>query len=191
MAGSPSAIPPSLPEDGRDVAVEFLSSKRLSPDQEHVGVELRKLAPIGVQLQGGPDAMPGPPHTPKTTARFININLGVGKEGRAAKRQFRLPSRLPMSTRSFARRGGDHLPVTVKTRSAERRFARSGRHRLRIQDAGAAAFTPRPHPDPDVSARRLERIASVVEALTIPVVAAGTSDAEDVVRMKNHPAPAS
>jgi nifR3 family TIM-barrel protein len=83
-----------------------------------------------------------------------------------------------------------HLPVTVKTRSG---WSEDNRDpvgiALRMQDAGASAFTLHARTRTQMFAGRAnwDEIARVVEALDIPVIGNGDiHSAEDVVRMKEH-----
>ncbi len=83
-----------------------------------------------------------------------------------------------------------HLPVTVKTRSGWNEESRDPVSiALRMQDAGARAFTLHARTRTQMFSGRADwdEIATVVEALDIPVIGNGdVQNAEDVVRMKEH-----
>jgi nifR3 family TIM-barrel protein len=83
-----------------------------------------------------------------------------------------------------------HLPVTVKTRSGwNEEQRRPVEIALRMQDAGAAAFTlhARTRTQMFTGHANWDEIAQVVEALEIPVIGNGdVQTAEDVVAMHRH-----
>jgi tRNA-dihydrouridine synthase B len=83
-----------------------------------------------------------------------------------------------------------HLPVTVKTRSGWNDEQRDPvTIALRMQDAGARAFTLHARTRTQMFSGKAnwDEIASVVEALNIPVLGNGdVTTAEDIVRMRDH-----
>jgi nifR3 family TIM-barrel protein len=86
--------------------------------------------------------------------------------------------------------GATHLPVTVKTRSGWSDQARDPVSiALRMQEAGAKAFTLHARTRTQMFSGKAnwDEIASVVEALDIPVIGNGDLEtAADIVRMREH-----
>ena len=86
--------------------------------------------------------------------------------------------------------GATHLPVTVKTRSGWSDQTRDPVSiALRMQDAGAKAFTLHARTRTQMFSGKAnwDEIASVVEALDIPVIGNGDLEtAADIVRMREH-----
>jgi nifR3 family TIM-barrel protein len=184
---------------GADVVMsEFLSSeairRRITATLE--GAEFEECErPIGIQIYGSdPAAMAEAAGliTEHYRPEFIDINFGcpvkkvVQRNGGSGCLRD-----LPLVTRIIqAVVAATHLPVTVKTRSG---WSDDGRDpvgiALRMQDAGARAFTLHPRTRTQMFAGRADwdEIARVVEALDVPVIGNGDiQSADDVVRMRDH-----
>ncbi len=184
---------------GADVLMsEFLSSEairrgiaRTLRDCEFEAVE----RPIGIQIYGSePRAMAEAAAvvTERYQPDFIDINFGCPVKkvvqrngGSGCLRDLDLVQRI---IRAVV--GATHLPVTVKTRSGWSEETRDPvTIALRMQDAGARAFTLHPRTRTQLFSGRAnwDEIARVVEALEIPVIGNGDIEtAEDVVRMVHH-----
>jgi tRNA-dihydrouridine synthase B len=184
---------------GADVVLsEFLSSEAIRRRIRHTleGAEFEACErPIGIQIYGSdPHAMAEAAGlvTEHYAPEFIDINFGCPVKkvvqrngGSGCLRDLDLVERI---IRAVA--GATHLPVTVKTRSG---WCDSTRDpvgiALRMQDAGARAFTLHPRTRTQMFAGRADwdEIARVVEALDVPVIGNGDiQTAEDVVRMRAH-----
>lgn len=184
---------------GADVVVtEFLSAegiRRENPatiDKLRFGPDER---PIGVQIFGADAAAMGEAAafvTDVFAPEFIDINFGCPVKkvvqrngGSGCLRDLDLVGRI---IRAVV--GATHLPVTVKTRSGWNDETRDPvTIALRMQDAGAMAFTLHPRTRTQMFGGRAawDEIARVTEALEIPVIGNGDiQTADDVVRMRAH-----
>jgi tRNA-dihydrouridine synthase B len=151
--------------------------------------------PIGIQIYGAdPDAMAMATAIVTETYQpeFIDINFGCPVKkvvqrngGSGCLRDLDLVERIIRAVT-----GATQLPVTVKTRSGWNEEMRDPVGiALRIQDAGARAFTLHARTRTQMFSGKADwdEIARVVEALEIPVIGNGdVQTAEDVVRMRNH-----
>jgi len=181
---------------GADVLVsEFLSSEGLRRGVKNVhdgAFFTAKERPIGIQLYGAqPAAMAEAAGlvTEHYQPNFVDINFGcpvkkvVSRNGGSGCLQdLGLVQRIVRAVRSAT-----HLPVTVKIRSgwdeATRNPVEIG---LRCQEAGAQVLTlhPRTRAQHYRGSARWDEIASVADALEIPVVGNGDiRTAADAVRM--------
>lgn len=181
---------------GADVVVtEFLSAEGIRRENEATIAKLRFGAeerPIGVQIFGADPAAMGDAAgfvTDVFAPEFIDINFGcpVKKVVRRNGGSGCLKDLSLVETVIRAVTGATHLPVTVKIRSGWSEETRDPVSiALRCQDAGARVLTlhPRTRTQMYTGSARWEEIASVVEALDIPVLGNGDiKTAEDAVRM--------
>ena len=184
---------------GADVVLsEFLSSEAIRRRIRNTleGAEFEACErPIGIQIYGAdPHAMAEAAGliTEHYEPEFIDINFGCPVKkvvqrngGSGCLRDLDLVARI---IRAVA--GATHLPVTVKTRSGWNDETRDPvAIALRMQDAGARAFTLHPRTRTQMFGGRADwdEIARVTEALEIPVIGNGDiQTAEDVVRMRAH-----
>jgi tRNA-dihydrouridine synthase B len=184
---------------GADLVLsEFLSSeairRRIRSTLE--GAEFEPVErPIGIQIYGADaNAMAEAAAliTEHYQPEFIDINFGCPVKkvvqrngGSGCLRDMDLVERIIRAVI-----GATHLPVTVKTRSGWSDEARAPvTIALRMQDAGATAFTLHARTRTQMFSGKAnwDEIASVVEALDIPVIGNGDLEtAEDVVRMREH-----
>ncbi|MGH7534157.1 MAG: tRNA dihydrouridine synthase DusB [Gemmatimonadales bacterium] len=184
---------------GADVVLsEFLSSeairRRIRTTLE--GAEFEEIErPIGIQIYGAdPNAMAEAAAliTEHYRPEFIDINFGCPVKkvvqrngGSGCLRDLDLVDRI---IRAVV--GATHLPVTVKTRSGWNDDTRDPVSiALRMQDAGARAFTlhPRTRTQMFSGQANWDEIAGVVEALDIPVFGNGdVQSAKDIVRLRAH-----
>jgi tRNA-dihydrouridine synthase B len=184
---------------GADVVLsEFLSSeairRRIRSTLE--GAEFEPVErPIGIQIYGSdPDAMAEAAAliTEHYEPEFIDINFGCPVKkvvqrngGSGCLRDMDLVVRIIRAVI-----GATHLPVTVKTRSGWSDQARDPVSiALRMQEAGAKAFTLHARTRTQMFSGKAnwDEIASVVEALDIPVIGNGDLEtAADIVRMREH-----
>jgi tRNA-dihydrouridine synthase B len=184
---------------GADVVLsEFLSSeairRRIRTTLEGAEFEACE-RPIGIQIYGSdPCAMAEAAGLISEHYRpeFIDINFGCPVKkvvqrngGSGCLRDMDLVTRIIRAVI-----GATHLPVTVKTRSGWDELSRDPVSiALRMQDAGARAFTlhPRTRTQMFSGKARWDEIARVVEALAIPVIGNGDIEtAADIVRMREH-----
>lgn len=184
---------------GADVVMsEFLSSeglrRRIDRVLEGAAFE-EKERPIGVQIYGAdPGAMAEAAAivTDRHAPDFIDINFGCPVKkvvkrngGSGCLKDMDLVERVIRAVI-----GSTHLPVTVKTRSGWSAETRDPVGiALRMQDAGARAFTlhARTRNQMFTGAADWDEIASVVEALDIPVIGNGDiKSPQDIVRMRSH-----
>jgi nifR3 family TIM-barrel protein len=184
---------------GADVVLtEFLNSeairRRISSTLE--GCEFDEVErPIGIQIYGAhADAMAEATAlvTEHYQPDFIDINFGCPVKkvvqrngGSGCLRDMQLVQRIIRDCVAAT-----HLPVTVKTRSG---WSEDDRDpvgiALQMQDAGAKAFTlhARTRTQMFSGHANWDDIASVVEALDIPVTGNGdVVTADDVIRMREH-----
>ncbi|MGH7703758.1 MAG: tRNA dihydrouridine synthase DusB, partial [Gemmatimonadales bacterium] len=184
---------------GADILMsEFLSSeairRRIRKTLE--GAEFEECErPIGIQIYGAsPDAMAEAAAlvTEHYRPEFIDINFGCPVKkvvqrngGSGCLRDLELVTRIIKAVV-----GATHLPVTVKTRSGWNDETRDPVGiALRMQDAGARAFTLHPRTRTQMFSGRADwdEIARVVEALDIPVIGNGDlQTAEDILRMQRY-----
>lgn len=184
---------------GADVVLtEFLNSeairRRISATLE--GCEFDEIErPIGIQIYGAHvDAMAQAAElvTKHYAPDFIDINFGCPVKkvvqrngGSGCLRDMDLVERIIRACVAAT-----HLPVTVKTRSGWSEDERNPVGiALRMQDAGAKAFTlhARTRTQMFTGQANWDDIASVVEALDIPVIGNGdVNTPEDVIRMREH-----
>ena len=184
---------------GADVVLsEFLSSeairRRIGRTLE--GAEFEEVErPIGIQIYGAdPRAMAEATAliTEHYRPEFIDINFGCPVKkvvqrngGSGCLRDMDLVAAIIRACLAAT-----HLPVTVKTRSGWNDESRDAVGiALRMQDAGAAAFTLHPRTRTQMFSGKAnwDEIARVVEALDIPVIGNGdVQTADDVVQMVNH-----
>jgi tRNA-dihydrouridine synthase B len=184
---------------GADIVLsEFLSSeairRRIRSTLE--GAEFEPVErPIGIQIYGSdPDAMAEAAAliTEHYEPEFIDINFGCPVKkvvqrngGSGCLRDMDLVVRIIRAVI-----GATHLPVTVKTRSGWSDQARDPVSiALRMQEAGAKAFTLHARTRTQMFSGKAnwDEIASVVEALDIPVIGNGDLEtAADIVRMREH-----
>jgi nifR3 family TIM-barrel protein len=184
---------------GADVVLsEFLSSeairRRIRSTLE--GAEFEPVErPIGIQIYGSdPNAMAEAAAliTEHYQPEFIDINFGCPVKkvvqrngGSGCLRDMDLVTRIIRAVI-----GATHLPVTVKTRSGWSDQTRDPVSiALRMQEAGAKAFTLHARTRTQMFSGKAnwDEIASVVEALEIPVIGNGDLEtAADIVRMREH-----
>ncbi|HEU4570118.1 MAG TPA: tRNA dihydrouridine synthase DusB [Gemmatimonadales bacterium] len=184
---------------GADVVLsEFLSSeairRRIGRTLE--GCEFDEVErPIGIQIYGAdPAAMAEAAAlvTEHYHPDFIDINFGCPVKkvvqrngGSGCLRDMDL-----VATIIRAVKGATPLPVTVKTRSGWNDDTRDPVGiALRMQDAGAAAFTLHARTRTQMFTGRADwdEIARVKEALSVPVIGNGdVNSAEDALRMQRH-----
>ena len=160
------------------------------------GCEFAELErPIGVQIYGAdPDAMARAAAivTEAYHPDFIDINFGCPVKkvvqrngGSGCLRDLDLVTRIIRAVVDAT-----DVPLTVKTRSGwNEECRRPVEIALRMQDAGAKAFTlhPRTRTQMFTGQANWDEIAQVVEALDIPVIGNGDiHSAADVLRMKQH-----
>jgi nifR3 family TIM-barrel protein len=186
-------------QHGADVVLtEFLNSeairRRISKTLE--GCEFDEVErPIGIQIYGA-DVAAMADATALVTEHyqpdFVDINFGCPVKkvvqrngGSGCLRDMDLVERIIRACIAAT-----HLPVTVKTRSGWSDETRDPVGiALRMQDAGARAFTlhARTRTQMFSGDAHWDDIASVVEALDIPVIGNGdVNTAEDVLRMQRH-----
>ncbi|MFN2399512.1 MAG: tRNA dihydrouridine synthase DusB [Gemmatimonadaceae bacterium] len=184
---------------GADVVVtEFLSAEGI---RREIAATMSKLRfgdderPIGVQIFGAEaDAMADAARlvTDVFQPEFIDINFGCPVKkvvkrngGSGCLKDLNLVSAVIRAVSSAT-----HLPVTVKIRSGWNEETRDPvTIALRCQDAGARvlALHPRTRAQMYTGDARWDEIASVVEALDIPVLGNGDiSTPADAVRMHEH-----
>jgi tRNA-dihydrouridine synthase B len=184
---------------GADVVLsEFLSSeairRRIGRTLE--GAEFDEIErPIGIQIYGAdPRAMAEATAliTEHYRPEFIDINFGCPVK-KVVQRNGGSGCLRDMGLVEAIIRGcvaATHLPVTVKTRSGWNDESRDPVGiALRMQDAGANAFTLHPRTRTQMFGGKAnwDEIARVVDALEIPVIGNGdVQTAEDVVRMVAH-----
>jgi nifR3 family TIM-barrel protein len=182
---------------GADVVVtEFLSAEGIRRENAATLDKLRFGAderPIGVQIFGADPAAMGEAAALVTDVfhpEFIDINFGCPVK-KVVKRNggsgcLRDLDLVQTVIRSVA--ASTHLPVTVKIRSGWSEQTRDPVSiGLRCQDAGARAIAlhPRTRTQMYSGAARWEEIASLVQALEIPVIGNGDiKTAEDAVRLQ-------
>jgi nifR3 family TIM-barrel protein len=184
---------------GADVVLsEFLSSeairRRIRSTLE--GAEFEPVErPIGIQIYGSdPNAMAEAAAliTEHYQPEFIDINFGCPVKkvvqrngGSGCLRDMDLVTHIIRAVI-----GATHLPVTVKTRSGWSDQTRDPVSiALRMQEAGAKAFTLHARTRTQMFSGKAnwDEIASVVEALDIPVIGNGDLEtAADIVRMREH-----
>jgi len=184
---------------GADILMtEFLSAEAIKRGIRKTleGCEFEEVErPIGIQIYGADaDAMGRAAAivTEEYQPEFIDINFGCPVKkvvqrngGSGCLRDLDLVDRIIRAVT-----GATQVPVTVKTRSG---WSEDGRDpvgiALRMQDAGARAFTLHPRTRTQMFAGHADwdEIARVVEALEIPVIGNGDiTGAEDLVRMQQH-----
>ncbi len=184
---------------GADVVLsEFLSSEAI---RRRIGKTLEGCEfeacerPIGIQIYGSdPNAMAEAAGlvTEHYQPDFVDINFGCPVKkvvqrngGSGCLRDMDLVERIIKAVI-----GATHLPVTVKTRSGWSDGSRDPVGiALRIQDAGARAFTLHARTRTQMFSGKADwdEIARVVEALEIPVIGNGdVQTAADVVHMRDH-----
>jgi nifR3 family TIM-barrel protein len=182
---------------GADVVVtEFLSAEGIRRENEATISKLRFGAderPIGVQIFGADPAAMGEAAafvTDVFAPEFIDINFGCPVK-KVVKRNGGSGCLKDLGLVTDVIRGvvrATHLPVTVKIRSGWNEEMRDPvAIALRCQDAGAQVLTlhPRTRSQMYSGDARWEEIASVVEALDIPVVGNGDiRTPEDAIRMQ-------
>ncbi|HWJ21913.1 MAG TPA: tRNA dihydrouridine synthase DusB [Gemmatimonadaceae bacterium] len=182
---------------GADVVVtEFLSAEGIRRENEATISKLRFTPdehPIGVQIFGADPRAMGEAAgfvTDVFQPDFVDINFGCPVKkvvkrngGSGCLKDLGLVEEV---IRAVSR--GTHLPVTVKIRSGWSEEMRDPvKIALRCQDAGARVLTlhPRTRAQMYSGNARWDEIASVVEALEIPVVGNGDiKTAEDALRMR-------
>ena len=184
---------------GADVVMsEFLNSEAIRRRIRRTleGAEFEEVErPIGIQIYGSDvDAMAEATAlvTEHYQPEFIDINFGCPVKkvvqrngGSGCLRDMDLVQRIIRACVAAT-----HLPLTVKTRSGWSEDTRDPVGiALRIQDAGARAFTLHARTRTQMFGGRADwdEIARVVEALDVPVIGNGDiTTAEDVVRMREH-----
>lgn len=184
---------------GADILMtEFLSAEAIRRGIRKTleGCEFEPVErPIGIQIYGAEaDAMARA--TAIVTAayepEFVDINFGCPVKkvvqrngGSGCLKDLDLVERI---IRAVV--GVTHVPVTVKTRSGWSDADRDPvKIALRMQDAGARAFTLHPRTRTQMFTGRADwdEIARVVDALEIPVIGNGdVNDAADIFRMQRH-----
>ena len=185
--------------NGADILMtEFLSAEAIRRGIRKTleGCEFEPVErPIGVQIYGAePDAMARAAAivTEAYEPEFIDINFGCPVKkvvqrngGSGCLRDLDLVERIIRAVVAAT-----SLPVTVKTRSGWSEADRDPvRIALRMQDAGARAFTLHPRTRTQMFTGRADwdEIARVVEALEIPVIGNGdVSNAADIFRLQRH-----
>jgi tRNA-dihydrouridine synthase B len=184
---------------GADVVLsEFLSSEAIRRRIKNTleGAEFEAIErPIGIQIYGADPAAMGEAArliTEHYRPEFIDINFGCPVKkvvqrngGSGCLRDLDLVDRIIRAVIAAT-----HLPVTVKTRSGWNDEQRDPvTIALRMQDAGARAFTLHARTRTQMFSGKAnwDEIASVVEALDIPVLGNGdVTTAEGIVRMREH-----
>jgi tRNA-dihydrouridine synthase B len=184
---------------GADILMtEFLSAEAIKRGIRKTleGCEFEPVErPIGIQIYGvDADAMARAAAivTEAYQPEFIDINFGCPVKkvvqrngGSGCLKDLDLVERIIRAVT-----GATHLPVTVKTRSGWSEVDRDPvKIALRMQDAGARAFTLHPRTRTQMFTGRADwdEIARVVDALDIPVIGNGdVSDAADIFRMQRH-----
>jgi len=184
---------------GADVVLsEFLSSEAIRRRIKRTleGADFEECErPIGIQIYGSdPAAMAEATAliTEHYRPEFIDINFGCPVKkvvqrngGSGCLRDLTLVDQIIRACVAAT-----HLPVTVKTRSGWNDELRDPVGiALRMQDAGARAFTLHARTRTQMFSGKAnwDEIASVVEALDIPVIGNGdVTSADDVVRMVRH-----
>src|SRR5258705_6097900 len=184
---------------GADVVLsEFLSSEAIRRRIRNTleGAEFEEVErPIGIQIYGAdPNAMAEAAAliTEHYRPEFIDINFGCPVKkvvhrngGSGCLRDLELVDRIIRAVI-----GATHVPVTVKTRSGWSDEQRDPVGiALRMQDAGARAFTLHPPTRTPMFSGKAnwDEIARVAEALEIPVIGNGdVLTADDIVRMREH-----
>jgi len=184
---------------GADILMtEFLSAEAIKRGIRKTleGCEFEPVErPIGIQIYGADaDAMARAAAivTEAYQPEFIDINFGCPVKkvvqrngGSGCLKDLDLVERIIRAVT-----GATHLPVTVKTRSGWSEVDRDPvKIALRMQDAGARAFTLHPRTRTQMFTGRADwdEIARVVDALDIPVIGNGdVSDAADIFRMQRH-----
>ncbi|HEX9894996.1 MAG TPA: tRNA dihydrouridine synthase DusB [Gemmatimonadales bacterium] len=151
--------------------------------------------PIGIQIYGAdPDAMARAAAivTEAYQPEFIDINFGCPVKkvvqrngGSGCLRDLGLVQRIIRDVCAAT-----HVPVTVKSRSGWSEESRDPVGiALRMQDAGAQAFTLHPRTRTQMFSGHADwdEVARVVEALGIPVIGNGDiQTADDAARMRRH-----
>ena len=183
---------------GADVVVsEFISSVGISLGIERVLAEMRfepVERPIGIQIYGADAdimAKAAGMVTELFQPDFVDINFGCpvkkvvrNNGGSGCLKDMGLVGGIIRAVREAT-----HLPVTVKIRSGWDETQRDPVEiALRCQEAGAQALTlhPRTRTQMYQGAADWEEIATVAQALTIPVIGNGDiRTPEDVVAMRN------
>src|SRR5690349_7482467 len=184
---------------GADVVVsEFISSVGISLGIERVLADMRfepVERPIGIQLYGadaGVMARAAGMVTELFQPDFLDINFGcpVKKVVRNNGGSGCLKDMSLVGSIIKAVKGATHLPVTVKIRSGwdetQRDPVTIARH---CREAGARALTLHARTRTQMFSGKAnwDEIASVVEALDIPVIGNGDLEtAADIVRMREH-----
>lgn len=181
---------------GADVVVtEFLSAEGIRRENEATLSKLRfspEEHPIGVQIFGSEPAAMADAAALVTDVfhpDFVDINFGCPVKkvvkrngGSGCLRDLGLVQEIIRAVSKAT-----HLPVTVKVRSGWSEEMRDPvTIALRCQDAGAKVLTlhPRTRTQMYTGSARWEEIASVVDALDIPVLGNGDiKQASDVLRM--------
>jgi nifR3 family TIM-barrel protein len=184
---------------GADVVLtEFLNSEGIRRRIGRVleGCEFDQVErPIGIQIYGAdPEAMAQAAAlvTEHYQPDFIDINFGCPVKkvvqrngGSGCLRDLDLVERIIRGCTAAT-----HLPITVKTRSGWSEETRDAVGiALRIQDAGARAFTLHARTRTQMFSGNADwdEIAAVAEALEIPVIGNGDiTTAQDVLRMVQH-----
>ena len=184
---------------GADILMtEFLSAEAIKRGIRKTleGCEFEPVErPIGIQIYGADADAMGRAAAIVTEAyqpEFIDINFGCPVKkvvqrngGSGCLKDLDLVERIIRAVT-----GATHLPVTVKTRSGWSEADRDPvKIALRMQDAGARAFTLHPRTRTQMFTGRADwdEIARVVDALDIPVIGNGdVSDAADIFRMQRH-----
>jgi tRNA-dihydrouridine synthase B len=184
---------------GADILMtEFLSAEAIRRGIRKTleGCEFEPVErPIGIQIYGADAEAMARAAAIVTEAyqpEFIDINFGCPVKkvvqrngGSGCLRDMDLVERI---IRAVA--AATHVPVTVKTRSGWSDTDRDPvRIALRMQDAGARAFTLHPRTRTQMFTGRADwdEIGRVVEALDIPVIGNGdVRDGADIFRMQRH-----
>ena len=184
---------------GADILMtEFLSAEAIRRGIRKTleGCEFEPVErPIGIQIYGADaDAMARAAAivTEAYEPEFIDINFGCPVKkvvqrngGSGCLRDLELVERIIRAVVAAT-----HVPVTVKTRSGWSDADRDPvQIALRMQDAGARAFTLHPRTRTQMFTGRADwdEIARVVDALAIPVIGNGdVNDCTDIFRMQRH-----